>query len=125
VVLPVTLIGLRILVVEDEMIVSLLIEEVLTEQRCDVIGPFGHVADALRAAQTEVIDFALLDVNVDGEMIYPVAEALVARNIPFLLLTGYGRHGLPHNHQEWPVCSKPFRPGELVNTILKQLERVA
>ena len=109
--LPVTLIGLRILVVEDEMIVSLLIEEMLAEQRCDVIGPFGHLDEALHAAQTDMIDFALLDVNVNGEMIYPVAETLAARNIPFLLLTGYGHHGLPKSHQDWPVCSKPFRPG--------------
>jgi CheY-like chemotaxis protein len=109
--------GKRVLVVEDEMLVALLIEDLLTDLGCIVLGPFNTVAKALRAALMEGFDLALLDVNVAGEKIFPVADALAARHIPFLLMSGYGENAIPPGHAERKVCSKPFKGNELTDML--------
>jgi DNA-binding response OmpR family regulator len=114
--------GRRILVVEDEMLISLLIEDVLTDEECIIIGPFDRVAKALGAAQSEMLDAALLDVNVAGTKIYPIAEILAMRGIPFMLLSGYGADAVPSGHPEWRAFSKPFRPEDLVAALTKEIE---
>ena len=91
--MPPELAGKRVMVVEDEMLIALLVEDMLEDAGCIVVGPFACVSDALAAAKTEVVDLALLDVNVAGEKVFPVAHALEARGVPFLLLTGYGESG--------------------------------
>ena len=113
----------RVLLVEDEMLVSLLIEDVLVEQRCTVVGPYAHLADALTAARAEALDLAVLDVNITGGRVYPVAEVLEGRGIPFVFLSGYGENAIPREHPDWQVCSKPFRPVDLVNMLVGQLNR--
>lgn len=113
--------GLRVLVVEDEMLVSLLIEEILADEQCIVVGPFDRVADALVAARNETIDLAVLDVNIDGVKVYPVAEVLDARHIPFVFLSGYGRQAIPSDKPNWQVCSKPFKPDELAELLIEQV----
>ena len=118
-----TLAGLRVLVVEDEMLVSLLIEDVLIDQQCTVVGPFERVPGALAAAQTEALDLAVLDVNIAGVKVYPVAEALAARRIPFVFVSGYGQNAVPVDRPHWRVCSKPFRPRDLVTMLEDQLRR--
>jgi DNA-binding response OmpR family regulator len=117
-----SLAGRRILVVEDEMLISLLIEDILADQDCVIIGPFDRVAAALGAAQNEDLDAALLDVNVAGVKIYPVAEVLAARGIPFMLLSGYGADAIPSGHPDWRACSKPFRPEDLVDGLLEGIK---
>ena len=112
--------GLRVLVVEDEMLVSLLIEDMLADEHCIVVGPFDRVSEALVAARTESIDLAVLDVNIDGAKVYPVAEVLATRQIPFVFLSGYGQHAIPSDRPDWRVCSKPFRPEELAAMLAKQ-----
>jgi CheY-like chemotaxis protein len=119
----VALAGLRVLVVEDEMLVSLLIEDMLADQHCVIVGPYDRLASALEAARTEVIDLAVLDVNIDGRKIYPVADVLAAREIPFLLLSGYGANAVPSDHPDWPVCSKPFRAEELIDMLVERVRR--
>jgi two-component SAPR family response regulator len=116
-----TLAGLRVLVVEDEMLVSLLVEEVLEDEHCVIVGPCSRVSDALELARTETIDLAVLDVNISGVKVYPVAESLSERGIPFLLLSGYGESGIPANHPEWRVCGKPFRVDDLVSMLIEQV----
>jgi DNA-binding NtrC family response regulator len=106
--------GLRVFLVEDEMVVSLLIEDVLADEQCIVVGPFARVADALEAARTEVADVAVLDVNVAGVKVYPVADVLVERGIPHLFLSGYGPSAIQDERPHACVCSKPFRPEQLV-----------
>src|SRR5258707_713690 len=101
--------GKRVLVVEDEMLIALLVEDMLDDAACIVIGPFARVA----AAKTEVIDLALLDVNVAGEKVFPVAHALEERGIPFLFLTGYGQSALPQDRPDWEAVVKPFFPEKL------------
>ena len=113
--------GLRVLVVEDEMMVSLLIEEMLAEHDCAIVGPFASVPEAVEAATKAAIDVALLDVNIGGSKVYPVATALTARRIPFLFLSGYGQSAIPHDHPEWRVCAKPFREGDLIGMLSEQL----
>ena len=109
--------GLRVFVVEDEMLVSLIIEELLADEECIVVGPFDQVSAALEAAQTEPIDLAVLDVNVNGIKVYPVAETLEKRNIPFLFLTGYGDSAIPVDRPHWIACQKPFRTEKLINML--------
>lgn len=113
--------GLRVLVVEDEMLVSLLIEDILTDEGCTIVGPYHRFEGALVAARSETIDVAVLDVNLAGIKVFPVAEALAERGIPFLFLSGYGQGVVPAAHPEWRVCSKPFRPDDLASMLREQL----
>jgi DNA-binding response OmpR family regulator len=112
--------GLRVLVVEDEMLISMLIEDVLADQHCVVVGPFNRVPDALQAAQSQPLDLAVLDVNIAGTKVYPIAEQLDVRGIPFLLLSGYGKSAVPVDHPTWRACVKPFKTDELI-AILESL----
>ncbi len=121
----VALAGLRVLIVEDEMLVSLLIEDTLADEDCIIVGPFDDVAGALAAAQTELIDLAVLDVNLGGVKVYPVADMLAGRGIPFLLLSGYGPNAVPSDRPDWRVCSKPFKPKELVAQLVERVGAAA
>ena len=118
---PSALAGLRVLVVEDELMVSLLIEDTLADEQCVVVGPFDTVQSALSAVRTQQIDAAILDVNLAGVRVYPVAEILDARNIPFLLLSGYGQGAGPQDRPYWRACNKPFRPAELVSQLVERI----
>jgi CheY-like chemotaxis protein len=100
--------GLRILVVEDEVIVAMMLEDILTELGHHVVGPIHRVNKALEIAQNDPIDIALLDVHVAGAEVYAVAERLEARHIPFVFTTGYGKAGLRDAFSARPVLQKPF-----------------
>jgi CheY-like chemotaxis protein len=105
---PTGLAGRRVLVVEDELMIAEMWETVLLDAGCEVVGPFPRVGLALRAIAREPnIDAGLLDVRLHGETIGPVADALAARGIPFLFMTGYGVDGLPEPHRGRPVLTKP------------------
>ena len=110
--------GLRVLVVEDEAAISLLLEDMLLDFGCEVIGPAARLSAALDAVQRESIDLAILDVNVAGEPIYPVAEALVQRRIPFVFSTGYGSAGIKDAFRDRPVLQKPFAQHDLKQKLL-------
>jgi CheY-like chemotaxis protein len=83
------LMGLRILIVEDEMLVAMLVEEMLKELQCEVIGPVSSVEDAIAAVRAQPLDGALLDMNLRGESSSPAAHECIDRAVPFLLVTGY------------------------------------
>jgi CheY-like chemotaxis protein len=101
--------GLRVLVVEDEVLVSMVIEDMLAGFGCQVVGPAGSVREALALIDAARIDGALLDVNLGGERLgFRVADALVSRGIPFVFASGYGRSILTRPHLDVPVLSKPF-----------------
>ena len=109
--MPERMAGLRLLVVEDEALVAMLIEDILLDLDCVVIGPVGTVAQALALLHHEEIDGALLDVNLGGgERSYPVADALAARNVPFVFVTGYGEAGVEGRYAPVTVLQKPFDP---------------
>lgn len=115
------LLGKRVLVVEDELLVAMLVEDMLADAGCVVVGPFARVAEAVIAAQTETVDGALLDVNVAGEKVFPVAYALAKRGVPFLLVTGYGDAALPAEHPEWEAHAKPFKAEHLANCLARKM----
>ncbi|MBB3016965.1 CheY-like chemotaxis protein [Microvirga lupini] len=110
--------GLRILVVEDEAAISLLLEDMLLDFGCEVIGPAARLSAALDAVSREQVDLAILDVNVAGEPIYPVAEALAQRSIPFVFSTGYGSAGIRDTFRDRPVLQKPFAQHDLKQKLL-------
>jgi CheY-like chemotaxis protein len=108
--------GKDILVVEDESLIAMLLEMALQDDGCRVVGPASRVPEALDLVQNQSLDGALLDVNLAGESVLPVAEALAARGIPFLLLSGYGDQALPDG-RDWPIRSKPFEVGDVLQAL--------
>jgi DNA-binding response OmpR family regulator len=107
--------GVRVLLVEDEYLVASLIEEILEIAGCIVTGPIPRLAQAVDAADREACDAAVLDVNLAGERIYPVADILSRRNIPFVFVTGYGV--LPGEYANRPRLCKPFKMADLIDTL--------
>jgi DNA-binding NtrC family response regulator len=112
----------RVLIVEDEFQVALLLEEILIEFGCIPIGPFGTVMDGLGAIENKVFDVAILDVNLNGEWVYPLAERLADRHVPFLFVSGYGDKAIPRDHTDWRVCAKPFTAADLATMLSAVLE---
>jgi CheY-like chemotaxis protein len=109
---------LRILVVEDEMALALLIEDMLRDLGHEVAGIAMRLPQALRLAETAAIDFAILDVNLDGRMSFPVAEMLDTRGVPFVFVTGYGSAGVePAYRGRGMVVKKPFELADLQSAI--------
>jgi CheY-like chemotaxis protein len=109
--------GLRVLVVEDEMMVSMLIEDMLTDLGCSVIGPASRLDEAFELAKTSDLDCAVLDVNLGGQPIFPLADLLRERGRPFAFATGYGDAGLREVDKGTPVLQKPFREGDLARVL--------
>ena len=105
--------GTRVLVVEDEALVSMLVEEYLDELGCEVVAVSPRLEDALEKARTLALDAAVLDVNLAGRLSYPVAELLRSRGVPFVFATGYGVAGLPEGLHGAPVLAKPFQQDQL------------
>lgn len=108
------LVGSRILIIEDEALVAMLVEDALMDAGCAVIGPASDVEGALRLLAESTPDAAVLDLNLGGETSAPVADALAGRGVPFVVATGYGAAGLPARHRGVPVLAKPYDPAELV-----------
>ena len=98
----------RILVVEDEMLVLMNIEMILEDLGCVSICTAARVAEALDLIKDTRFDAAILDVNLDGERSYPVADLLVRRSVPFAFSTGYGDHGDRADFHDRPVLRKPY-----------------
>lgn len=114
--------GRRVLVIEDESLVAMLLETILEDMGCTVVGPESNIDDGLIAATTEAsLDAALLDVNVAGREVFPVAEALRARGVPFVFSTGYGEAGLPEHWRGNPTIQKPFTEGAIRDALMKAM----
>ena len=109
--------GRRVLVVEDEMMVLMLIEDMLSDLGCESVTSAATVDQALALMDGRVFDVAMLDVNLNGEKSYPVADVLVARHVPFVFATGYSDHVTRVGYPGRPVLKKPFRFEELVEVL--------
>jgi DNA-binding response OmpR family regulator len=109
--------GRKVLIVEDEFLVASLIQDMLESAGCIVTGPIARVPEALTAADREDYDLAVLDVNLAGARIEPVAEALSRRHVPFVFVTGYAIGALPHEYAERPRICKPFKMAELLGAL--------
>jgi DNA-binding response OmpR family regulator len=95
------------------MLVSMLVEDMLADFGCAVVGPAADLGEALELARTGEFDAALLDVNLGGKAIFPVADVLRERGVPFIFASGYGEAGIDASHRGAPVLQKPFREGDL------------
>jgi DNA-binding response OmpR family regulator len=100
--------GCRFLVVEDETLIAVLIEDALVEMGCEIVGPAGRLDRAMQLANDGEFDAAILDVTIRGGKVYPIAELLVARGIPFAFASGYGDWALPEALRDRPRLMKPF-----------------
>lgn len=102
--------GLRVLVVEDETLVAMLLEDMLADHGCVVAGVAARIAQALEMVADDglAIGAAILDVNLAGQPSFPIAEALAAKGVPFVFATGYGAGGLPEAWRGRPTLQKPF-----------------
>jgi len=108
---------LRVIVVEDESLLAMMIETVLVSQGMKVVANVGSVGRALDAVRQHDFDVALLDVNVGGTDVYPVAEAILAQGQPLIFVTGYGGEGIRPDLQHLPVITKPFVVDHLLRTV--------
>lgn len=111
--------GLRVFVAEDEALVSMLVEDMLSDIGCTVIGPASNLDEALALAgdKTIGIDVALLDVNLAGKPVFPVADLLRDRGVPYIFASGYGEAGVSDDHRGAPVLQKPFRESDLARVL--------
>jgi DNA-binding response OmpR family regulator len=111
----------KVLVVEDEPIVAFQIEDILREAGFEIVGCVGSLEKALAALKIGDCDIAVLDANLRGDSVAPVAMALQQRGTPFLFVSGYERVYLPESLPDAPLLSKPFEPGELVDAVRQLL----
>lgn len=107
----------RILIVEDEMMIAMYLEDLVTDQGHKPVGPAMRLDQALSLAQHEPLDAALLDVNLGDAKSFPAAEILRSRGVPMLFLTGYGASGLPDEWKDTPTLEKPFEPHHLAGAL--------
>lgn len=117
--------GLRVLVVEDEGAVALLIEDMLVELGCVIAASAAHLSKANEVARSAAIDLAVLDVNLDGQLVFPAAHTLRERGIPFVFSTGYGAGGIPTDLVGYPVLAKPFEINSLREAVVTAIARKA
>ena len=101
--------GRRVLVVEDETLITMLLEDALDEMGCELAGAASRYQDAMDKATSLAFDVAILDVNLSGEKTFPIAAALAERGVPFVFSTGYGAGSLPAPLQKTPILHKPFQ----------------
>lgn len=114
--------GRRVLVVEDESLVAMLLETILEDMGCVPVGPAATVDEGLQlAGEDQPLDAALLDVNVAGKQVFPIAEALKARGVPFVFSTGYGEGGLPDEWRGQPTLQKPFTEAAVRDALMKAM----
>ena len=118
---PDALRGRRLLVVEDEYLIAASLARELEGRGAAVVGPAGSVRDALALVEAEGdrLDGAVLDINLRDERVYPVADALAARGVPFVFLTGYDARAIPDAYAGVPRCEKPVSPALLARTLSK------
>lgn len=114
----------RILVVEDEYLIRMLLEDMLTDLGHTVAAAVGTIAEAKDLAAEGDFNCAVLDVNLDGQEIFPVADILMKRGMPFVFVTGYGEGSLPDAYRACPALQKPFQAERLEQTLASLLAPV-
>lgn len=109
--------GKRVLVAEDEYFIAKGLARHLREMGAEVVGPVPTVAEALQALQGGAVDAAVLDINLRGDPVYPVADALLARGVPFVFATGYATSAIPERYAAIARCEKPVEPEAFVRIL--------
>ena len=115
--------GRRVLVVEDEMLVLMMTEDMLADLGCETVAAAATVAQALALIEAQNFDAATLDMNLNGDETYAVADALAARGVPFVFATGYVGHGVRAGYRDRPLLRKPFRLTNLAEALTRLLDR--
>ena len=115
--------GKRVMVLEDEAILAMSIEDMLSDLGCIVVGPALSLAHGQVLAAHEPLDAAVLDVNMGGAPSFGIADLLRQRSVPFCFATGYGLAGLPPQYAVVPVLTKPYAQPALVSTLSELLGR--
>src|SRR5215471_8819633 len=111
-----------VFLVEDEVMIRMMVTDMLEELGYTVAAEAGEINEAMRLAESTFFDLAILDVNVNGKVISPVADLIKARNRPFIFATGYGSAGLPEEYRDRPALQKPFQLetlGKMIDTTLR------
>jgi len=103
----------RVLVVEDEYLIRMLLEDMLVDLGYNIAGAVGTIKEASELAAKAEFNVAILDVNLDGQEVFPVAEILAKRGVPFVFVTGYGENSLPEPYRGRPALQKPFQAEQL------------
>jgi len=111
----------RVLLVEDEFLLSAVLTADLQEAGYEVLGPHASVAAAMAAVQSETFDGAILDINLKGEFVYPVAQELARRGIPFMFLSGYALINMPERFRAYPRLPKPANATDLLRGVQNML----
>jgi CheY-like chemotaxis protein len=109
--------GRRVLVVEDEPMIRLLLDEMLSDLGYTMAAEAGRLDEALLVAKQGDFDVAILDVNLDGQPVTPVVDVLVERGVPFVFVSGYARRGIPEGHSRAPLLQKPFQSEGLARAL--------
>jgi len=116
--------GKRVLVVEDELMIRMLLQDMLADLGHTLAGEAGGIEEALALAKEGAFDIAILDVNLNGQPISPVVEVLIDRGLPFVFATGYGQRGVPEPYRNTPTLQKPFQADALAQAIEVAAPRV-
>jgi CheY-like chemotaxis protein len=114
-----------VFLVEDEAMIRMMVADMLEELGYRIAAETGEINEAIRLAGTTEFDIAILDVNVNGKVISPVAALIKARNRPFIFATGYGTQGVPEDFRDRPALQKPFQIETLAEVIANTLKSVA
>lgn len=101
------------------MVVAMLVEDMIGELGYEVAGVVSRVDEAMKLVDSKSFDVAVLDVHLNGRLIFPFADALTERHIPFVFATGYGERGIPREHANCPVIQKPFRAEDLKRALAR------
>ncbi len=109
--------GKRVLVVEDELMIRMLLQDMLADLGYTLAGEAGRIEEALALAREGEFDVAILDVNLNGQPISPVVEVLIERGVPFVFATGYGQRGVPEPYRGSPTLQKPFQADALAQAL--------
>ena len=109
--------GGSVFLVEDEVMIRMMVADMLEELGFSIAAEAGEINEAIKLAQSAEFDIAILDVNVNGKVISPVADLIQARNLPFIFATGYGSSGLPEEYRNRPALQKPFQLETLARMI--------
>ena len=118
-----TLTGKRVLVVEDEVVIAMMVEDMLMDLGAEVVGPAATVERAIEVVASQAVDVALLDMNLNGENSDRVADALKARGVPFVYATGYGQSAAIQGQAE--IIEKPYRRENMGLALLRALQSKA
>jgi len=109
--------GQRVLVVEDEPMIRLLLDDMLSELGYTMAAEAGRLDEALALAKEGEFDIAILDVNLDGQPINPVVDVLIGRGVPFVFVSGYAKRGILQQHSQVPLLQKPFQADGLARAL--------